>query len=106
MSQIFFAETCFLILGTPSLGHRCSYWSSLMTAVKNSSVNRIETLASMIMAGIGYGVLTQGLCQPYIEKNQLMVLNNQAIFENPMTLAWYERPEMPAYFQALIDVIN
>lgn len=69
-------------------------------------VNRTDSLASMLVAGIGYGVLAEEFSRPYIENNQLMILNDGQVYESAVVLAWYARPEPPAYFSALIDVIK
>lgn len=68
--------------------------------------NRTEALALMIMAGLGYGLLTTEFSKPYIDSGQLIVLNSGKIYENLITLVWYERPEPPKYFSALIDGIH
>jgi DNA-binding transcriptional LysR family regulator len=68
--------------------------------------NRPETLAALIEAGFGYGVLTEEFSQPYIEKGSLIILNEKKIYENKMVLAWYDRPTPPKYFSAIIDCIK
>lgn len=69
-------------------------------------VNRTESLAKMIIEGYGYGVLTEEFCKPYLEQNQLHILNAKKNYENPLSLAWYDRPEPPEYFLNFIDVIQ
>jgi DNA-binding transcriptional LysR family regulator len=68
--------------------------------------NRTDALAMMLVAGYGYGVLTLEFSQPYIEENQLIVLNSGKIYKTSMALAWYDRPEPPKYFSALINAIE
>jgi LysR family transcriptional regulator (chromosome initiation inhibitor) len=68
--------------------------------------NRTDALAMMLEAGYGYGVLTTEFSNPYIQKNQLMVLNSGKIYKTNMVLAWYDRPEPPRYFSALINAIE
>lgn len=68
--------------------------------------NRTDSLASMIAAGIGYGVLTTEFSEPYIKNKTLVVLNAGKSYENPMALVWFARHEPPAYFSALIDAIQ
>jgi LysR family transcriptional regulator, chromosome initiation inhibitor len=68
--------------------------------------NRTDALAMMLVAGYGYGVLTMEFSQSYIEENQLIVLNSGKIYKTSMALAWYDRPEPPHYFSALINAID
>ncbi len=69
-------------------------------------VNRTDALAMLLSAQCGYGVLTFEFSKPYIESNQLIVMNSGKIYENNMALAWYERHEPPKYFTAIIDAIE
>lgn len=69
-------------------------------------VNRTESLANLIAAGLGYGLLTKEFSKPYIKNKQLMVLNAGKSFKHDMCLAWYSRPNPPAYFSALIKTIS
>ena len=69
-------------------------------------VNRTESLAMMLIAGYGYTLLTKEFSAPYIKRKELMILNEGEIYENHITLAWYERPEPPDYFKAIIDAIS
>jgi DNA-binding transcriptional LysR family regulator len=68
--------------------------------------NRTDALAMMLAAGYGYGVLTTEFSNHYIQKNQLIVLNAGKIYKTNMVLAWYDRPEPPRYFSALINAIE
>jgi LysR family transcriptional regulator (chromosome initiation inhibitor) len=68
--------------------------------------NRTDALAMMLVAGYGYGVLTTEFSKPYIEENELIVLNSGKIYKTSMALAWYDRPEPPKYFSALINAIE
>lgn len=69
-------------------------------------VNRTESLAMMLTAGLGYGVLTTEFSKPYLDSGELIVLNSGKTYENLLALAWYLRPEPPGYFSELIKVIN
>lgn len=69
-------------------------------------VNRTDALATLLVSGCGYGVLTIEFSKPYIESKQLMVMNAGKIYENNMSLAWYERHEPPKYFSAIINAIG
>ena len=68
--------------------------------------NRTETLAALIEAGFGYGVLTEEFSRPYLKQDRLMVLNENKIYENKMVLTWYDRPTPPPYFSELIHAIQ
>jgi len=69
-------------------------------------VNRTNSLATLLVNGCGYGVLTSEFSKPYIENKQLILLNSAKIFENAMALAWYPRHEPPKYFSALVGGIE
>lgn len=69
-------------------------------------VNNTESIAELLIAGFGYGVLTKEFADPYIKSGKLHILNEQKVNPNPMSLAWYSRPESPSYFSAIIDAIN
>lgn len=68
-------------------------------------VNRTESLAMMIAAGFGYGLLTMEFSKPYLDSKELVLLNNGKIYQNDIALVWYERPAAPKYFSALINAI-
>jgi LysR family transcriptional regulator, chromosome initiation inhibitor len=69
-------------------------------------VNRTESMAMMLTAGLGYGVLTAEFSQSYVKNKELIVLNAGKMYENVMALAWYSRPEPPHYFTALVNAIT
>jgi len=69
-------------------------------------VNRTESLSQMLIAGCGYGVLTEEFSQSYLKNGDLIALNQGKIFENGLSLAWFKRPEPPQYFMAMIQGIN
>ena|SRR3989338_3699992 len=68
-------------------------------------VNRTESIAQMVAGGYGYSLLTKEFAEPYVKTQQLMVLNKGQRYENAVYLAWYDRPQLPAYFSALIKAI-
>jgi LysR family transcriptional regulator, chromosome initiation inhibitor len=68
--------------------------------------NRTESLAMLISAGLGYGVLTTEFSKPYLQHNELIALNAGKMYENKLALAWYARPKPPAYFDALVAAIK
>lgn len=69
-------------------------------------VNRTNSMATLLVNGCGYGVLTSEFSKPYIGNQQLTLLNSAKVFENTMALAWFSRHEPPKYFSALIDAIT
>ncbi|MDP3561946.1 MAG: LysR family transcriptional regulator [Legionellaceae bacterium] len=69
-------------------------------------VNNTESLAYLITAGIGYGVLTKEFAKPYIERGEIMILNDAKTYEHKIALAWYPRLECPNYFSAILNAID
>jgi LysR family transcriptional regulator, chromosome initiation inhibitor len=69
-------------------------------------VNNTESLAYLISAGIGYGVLTEEFAKSYLARGELMILNDEKTYEHHVALAWYPRVESPNYFTALIHAID
>ncbi|MAZ77752.1 MAG: LysR family transcriptional regulator [Legionellaceae bacterium] len=69
-------------------------------------VNRTENVAFLISEGIGYSTLTKEFAEPYVKQGQLAVLNDGKTCDVKSVLAWYDRPEPPAYFKAIIDAID
>ena len=68
-------------------------------------VNQTTAMAQMVAAGCGYSVLTKEFAQHYVQQKQLIILNQGKTYQNKLLLAWYQRLEMPAYFQAILDSI-
>ncbi len=73
---------------------------------KRYFANRTEDLALLVTEGIGYTALAMEFAKPYIDKKQLIVLNQGKKFDVFPVLAWYDRPEPPKYFSAIIKAIN
>jgi len=67
--------------------------------------NRTESLALMVQEGLGYGLLTKEFSKAYVDAGELMLLNPGKVYVNNIALVWYERPEPPAYFAALLKAI-
>lgn len=68
--------------------------------------NRTESLAFMIMQGLGYGLLTDEFSKPYLDSGELVLLHADKIYKHSIALAWYDRHEPPDYFAALISSIE
>jgi LysR family transcriptional regulator (chromosome initiation inhibitor) len=68
-------------------------------------INNNDALIQLFKSGIGYGVLTREVAEPHLKKGDIALLNSGKVFESLIALAWYPRPQMPVYFQALVDAI-
>jgi LysR family transcriptional regulator, chromosome initiation inhibitor len=69
-------------------------------------VNHNLAMIELLLAGTGFGTLTQDIAKPYLESGELIVLNRGNFFEEPMALIWYPRPQMPKYFKAVIAAVR
>lgn len=69
-------------------------------------VNHTESLAMLVSKGLGYSILTEEFAAPYLKSGELISLNKGSTYEDKPILAWYDRPEPPAYFKAIIDNIE
>lgn len=67
--------------------------------------NNTDALASMIVGGIGYSVLSEEYASPFIKRVELIRLGDY-FYDYKIALAWYPRHEMPDYFQAIIKSLN
>lgn len=69
-------------------------------------VNRTDNLALLVSEGIGYTTLAKEFAAPYIKDHALIVLNKGLAHNVHPVLAWFDRPEPPDYFSAIIDGID
>ncbi len=69
-------------------------------------VNQTESMAMVISKGLGYSILSKEFAAPYIKSGDLIAMNKSHTFEDKPLLAWYDRPETPVYFQAIIDGVK
>lgn len=69
-------------------------------------VNENRALIASFISGIGFGTLTREVAKPFLDKGELITLNQDRVLEDPLALTWYPRPEMPKYFQAIIKAIK
>jgi len=67
--------------------------------------NRTENLALLVSEGVGYTTLAKEFAKPYVKSKQLIILNKGETYDVTPLLAWYDRPEPPKYFSAIIDAI-
>lgn len=69
-------------------------------------VNRIESMSMMLTHGFGYGVLSKTFSQRHVDAGDLIEINEGATYEAPYVLAWFDRPDPPAYFADIIAAIE
>lgn len=69
-------------------------------------VNRTESLATMLLEGYGYGVLTKEFSEPFLKNKTLIALNAGKTYDNPLVLCWYARPKPPSYFATILQAIQ
>ncbi len=69
-------------------------------------VNRTEDLAYMVAQGMGYTTLAKEFVLPYVQSKELIILNKGKTYDLLPILAWFDRPEPPEYFSALIKAIQ
>jgi LysR family transcriptional regulator, chromosome initiation inhibitor len=69
-------------------------------------VNSNEPLVHLFSEGIGYGVLTEEVAGPHLRSGSIALLHPSHHYENPLALAWYPRPELPAYFRAVLKALH
>lgn len=68
--------------------------------------NNTDALASMLVMGAGYSVLSEEFVQPYINRGELVDIAPGKFYDFPLAVAWYPRPEMPDYFRDLLDALK
>ena len=68
--------------------------------------NNTDALAMMVAAGIGYSVLVEDFARPLLQSGMLVALSPDKSFAVTHALAWYPRPDMPAYFSAVVRAIH
>lgn len=68
-------------------------------------VNRTENLALLVSEGIGYTTLAKEFAKPYVRDHELIILNQEKSLNIPQALAWFDRPEPPKYFSAVVNAI-
>jgi DNA-binding transcriptional LysR family regulator len=59
----------------------------------------------MVVAGLGYSVLSEEFASPYVKAGQLIKLGGDQFYDHKVALAWYPRSEKPDYFAAIIKAI-
>jgi LysR family transcriptional regulator (chromosome initiation inhibitor) len=74
--------------------------------IERHFVNNNETLLQLFRSGAGYGVLSEEVAARVLDRGDLILLNGGRVLTSPVALAWYPRPQMPAYFRAVVDAIH
>jgi len=67
--------------------------------------NNTDALASMIIGGVGYSVLSEEYASSLVKRGELVKLGDY-FYDYKIALAWYPRHEMPDYFKAIIKSLN
>ena len=73
---------------------------------KRHFINDIQILTQLIIKEIGFSVLTEEIAKPFLDSNQLCILNKNKIYEHRQMLTWYPRMHAPNYFNAILDMIE
>jgi LysR family transcriptional regulator (chromosome initiation inhibitor) len=74
--------------------------------IERHFVNNNDALLTLFRTGAGYGVLSSEVAGPVLARGDLIALNGGKVLTSPIALAWYPRPQVPPYFQAVIDAIH
>ena len=67
--------------------------------------NNTDALTSMIIAGVGYSVLSEEYAAAFIKKGEIFDIQPSQFYDFKIALAWYHRPHMPNYFKAITKAI-
>lgn len=68
-------------------------------------VNRTDSLALLVSAGVGYTTLAKEFAMPYVDDNRLIILNKGRSHHVSSVLSWFDRPELPKYFSSILAAI-
>lgn len=69
-------------------------------------VNENDALIRFFSGGIGYGTLTESIAQPYLDRNEIILLNRGQVLEDPLAVAWYPRSQKSQDFIDLIKALK
>lgn len=69
-------------------------------------VNENKALSSLLVEGVGFGILSKEIAEPFLKSDNLIKLNGGRSMKDSLALAWYPRPEMPSYFRDLVKSIK
>lgn len=68
--------------------------------------NENLALSTLLRAGVGFGLLSREIAQPFLEEQSLIKLNQGRTMKDPLAIAWYPRNEMPPYLKEIIRLIK
>lgn len=68
--------------------------------------NENLALSNLLQYGVGFGILSKEIAQPYLDSKTLIKLNQGRSLKDPLALAWYPRHEMASYFKEIIAAIK
>jgi len=68
--------------------------------------NENKTLSYLLTESAGFGILSREVSAPFLEDGRLIKLNHGRTMKDPLAIAWYPRPEMPAYLKEIIKAIK
>lgn len=69
-------------------------------------VNENLALSSLMKYGVGFGLLSKEISEPILKNGELIDLNKGYVLKDPLALAWYPRPKMPAYFRDVVRALK
>ncbi|MCX6124527.1 MAG: LysR family transcriptional regulator substrate-binding protein, partial [Proteobacteria bacterium] len=69
-------------------------------------VNSTECIADLLVAGLGYSVLSEEYSEAFIKKGLLCNLFPDKFLDYKLALAWYPRKQMPNSFRDLVKSIH
>ena len=68
--------------------------------------NNTDAILSLIENGFGYSVLSEEFARTSLKNKRIHDISPKQFFDFKLTLAWYYRTEMPAYFKKIIESIQ
>jgi LysR family transcriptional regulator, chromosome initiation inhibitor len=69
-------------------------------------VNENLALKTLIAAGVGFGILSKEISQPFIQRKEMTLLNGGKAMKDQLALAWYPRTSVPNYFREVLRSIK
>lgn len=69
-------------------------------------VNENLSLSSLMRYGVGFGLLSKEIAEPFLKSGELINLNPGYVLKDSLALAWYPRAKMPTYFKELIKTLK
>lgn len=82
------------------------YKRSLKPQPLNHTVNNIEAALSLVKSGVGFSAMPHDLIQSHLKDGSLALLSREVFLDEPLSLAWYPRREMPPYLNDLLSAFT